>query len=290
MVREFAEMGFARMELSHGIRMSLVPGILKAVEEGMIEVSSLHNFCPLPPGIHYPAPNLYQPSSSDRREQEQWLRYTRQTMEFANRLEARKIVLHLGSLSFFWRSPAVRLRRYVRSLGKSFDQKDESYNVMREKIQRKLERKRQGSWERTLQALETILPEAEKEGICFCCENRESFEELPFDNQFGDLFNHFSGQKSLMAWHDTGHARIKERYGLMDHEAHLKLVHSRLGGFHLHDVSTNGKDHQAIGTGEIDFSMVAKYFNQESPLVLELSPSLEKEEVLVSKQAIERLL
>ncbi|MCH8474590.1 MAG: sugar phosphate isomerase/epimerase [Opitutales bacterium] len=290
MVRELAEMGFSQLELSHGIRMSLVPGILKAVEEGMIEVCSVHNFCPLPPGIHYPAPNLYQPSSGDRREQEQWLRYTRQTMEFAKRLGARKIVLHLGSISFFWRSPASKLRRFVRSKGDDFDKSEEAYQQLREKIQRKLRWKLQGSWERTLQALETILPEAEKEELFFCCENRENFEELPLDNQFQDLFTHFSGQKNLMAWHDTGHARIKEKYGLLEHEAHLKLVRPRLGGFHLHDVSAKGRDHQTVGSGEIDFAMLARYFQPDDALVLELNPTLSGEEVLTSKREIESLL
>ncbi|MCH8539710.1 MAG: sugar phosphate isomerase/epimerase [Opitutales bacterium] len=290
MVREFVEMGFTQLELSHGVRMSLVPGILKAVEEGMIEICSVHNFCPLPPGIHYPAPNLYQPSSGDRREQEQWLRYTRQTMEFANRLGARKIVLHLGSISFFWRSPAIRLRRFVRAQGNEFDKSDAAYQQLREKIQKKLERKLLGSWEHTLQALETILPEAEKEDLYFCCENRESFEELPLDNQFSDLFTHFSGQKNLLAWHDTGHAKIKEKYGFLDHENHLKFVRPHLGGFHLHDVSANGRDHQPIGSGEIDFTMLARYFQPEDALVLELSPGLDKEEVLASKKAIESLL
>ena len=33
MVEEILELGFKRIELSHGIRISLVPGILKAVEE-----------------------------------------------------------------------------------------------------------------------------------------------------------------------------------------------------------------------------------------------------------------
>ena len=65
MVEEMVGLGFKRIELSHGIRISLVPGILKAVEKGIVEISSLHNFCPLPGGVQQAAPNLYQPSSRD---------------------------------------------------------------------------------------------------------------------------------------------------------------------------------------------------------------------------------
>ena len=63
MLREIADLGFEYTELSHGIRVVLMPGILKAVDEGWIKISSTHNFCPLPVGVMHPAPNYYQPSS-----------------------------------------------------------------------------------------------------------------------------------------------------------------------------------------------------------------------------------
>ena len=50
MLREIRDLGFEYAELSHGIRLSLLPGILEAVDAGEIKISSLHNFCPLPHG------------------------------------------------------------------------------------------------------------------------------------------------------------------------------------------------------------------------------------------------
>ena len=50
MLREIQGLGFARAELSHGIRISLLPGIMEAVDAGEMQISSLHNFCPLPMG------------------------------------------------------------------------------------------------------------------------------------------------------------------------------------------------------------------------------------------------
>ena len=67
MVEEIVGLGFKRIELSHGIRISLVPGILKAVEAGLVQISSVHNFCPLPNHVQHAAPNLYQPSALDSR-------------------------------------------------------------------------------------------------------------------------------------------------------------------------------------------------------------------------------
>src|ERR1700747_2196684 len=98
MLREIRDLGFEYAELSHGTRISLVPGILEAVDAGEIKISSLHNFCPLPVGVNNSAPNLYQFSSEYPRERELAVLYTLKTMELATRVRAQVVVLHLGSL------------------------------------------------------------------------------------------------------------------------------------------------------------------------------------------------
>ncbi len=98
MLKEMAALGFAYVELSHGIRITLVPGILKAVEEGVVKVASCHNFCPLPTGVTHAAPNLYTCSSADARERDQWMRHSKRTLDFAHQVKARKVVLHLGAV------------------------------------------------------------------------------------------------------------------------------------------------------------------------------------------------
>src|ERR1043166_789695 len=98
MLREICELGFDHAELSHGTRVSLMPGIVEAVEAGEIKISSLHNFCPLPMGVNRSAPNLYQFSDERPRERELALKHTRKTIEFAARLQAPVVVLHVGSI------------------------------------------------------------------------------------------------------------------------------------------------------------------------------------------------
>src|SRR5438552_4500771 len=98
MLREIRDLGFDYAELSHGTRISLLPGILEAVDAGEVKISSLHNFCPLPMGVNYSAPNLYQFSAERPRERELAQRYTIKTIEFAARVKAPAVVLHIGSL------------------------------------------------------------------------------------------------------------------------------------------------------------------------------------------------
>src|SRR5512137_607014 len=98
MLKEIRDLGFSYAELSHGTRISLVPGILEAVDAGEMRISSLHNFCPLPMGVNFAAPNLYQFSAERPRERELAYRYTVKTLEFAARVKAPFVVLHLGSI------------------------------------------------------------------------------------------------------------------------------------------------------------------------------------------------
>mgnify|MGYP001087246744 CR=1 FL=1 len=114
LLREIADLGFTHAELSHGIRIVLLPGVIRAVEEGVIKISSTHNFCPLPTGVTQSAPNLFEPSAREHREHEQWLRHTKRSIDFAAQIKARVLVLHLGSVKFLWFNPARKLKAFVR--------------------------------------------------------------------------------------------------------------------------------------------------------------------------------
>ena len=98
MLREIRDLGFEYAELSHGIRISLLPGIIEAVDAGEIRISTLHNFCPLPIGVNQANPNLFTFSSLEARERENAWRYSVKTVEMAHRLKAGLVVLHMGGI------------------------------------------------------------------------------------------------------------------------------------------------------------------------------------------------
>src|SRR6476620_3219602 len=91
MLREIRDLGFEYAELSHGIRITLLPGIFEAVESGEIRISTLHNFCPLPMGVDRAAPNIYKFSSHDRRERDSAFKHTVKTLDTAVRVKARLV-------------------------------------------------------------------------------------------------------------------------------------------------------------------------------------------------------
>lgn len=290
MLQEMAGLGFEWVELSHGIRITLVPGILRGVEEGIVKVASCHNFCPLPTGIQHAAPNLYMPSTKDARERDQWLRHSKRTVDFAQQVGAKNIVMHLGSVEFFWSNPGRKLDTYAEAHPDADLTKDESYQKLLAKAVAKLRERKTVYWENVRAGLAELLPYAKAKGVALAFENREKFEELPMDEDHGDLLASLPADALAGYWHDTGHAHIKETAGLLNHREHLATNAPRALGFHLHDVSAEGYDHQPIGSGKIDFAMVSEFWRDDHELVLEFSPRLTVEDVLVSKKRVEELI
>jgi sugar phosphate isomerase/epimerase len=278
MLREIRELGFEYAELSHGIRITLLPGILEAVDAGEIKISSLHNFCPLPMGVTQAAPNLYEFSADDR-DRELALRHTRKTLEFATRVKAPLVVLHLGS---------IQMKDYTGKLCAMLErnaQDSPKYAKLRAEAMKTCEGKKEKYFARVKESLRAILPDAETRGIKLGCENRQALEELPLDNDYAQFLQEFPSP-NIVYWHDTGHAQIKQNIGVIQHTAFLQALAPRLAGFHVHDVIFPERDHSAPGTGTIDFAALKPFVKPEHIKVFEFSPKLPVE---AAKNGIARL-
>ena len=271
MLREIRDLGFEYAELSHGIRISLLPGILDAVDAGEIKISTLHNFCPLPMGVTQAAPNLYLFSSPDAREWENAFKYSMKTIETAARVGARAVVLHMG---------CIEMKDYTDKLIeliKEGKKETGKYEKLSEEVQEKLQEKKEKFVERSYQMLRRLIEPAEARGIKLAVENREALEEIPIDADFSFFFREFPGLP-VVYWHDTGHAQIKENLGFIHHGLHLETMADRLLGFHIHDVEFPGRDHRSPGSGMIDFAALKPMVKPEHIKVFEFSPSLSPEQ------------
>jgi sugar phosphate isomerase/epimerase len=271
MLREIRDMGFEYAELSHGIRISLLPGIFEAVDAGEIKISSLHNFCPLPIGVDRAAPNLYKFSSEDKRERDSAFKHTLKTLETAVRVNARLVVLHTG---------AVEMKDYTDKLidmvgeGKKDTPK---YQKLCQEASEVREKKKASYVENAYESIRRIVDEAKPRGLKLGIENREALEEIPFESDFDFFFKEFR-DPTVVYWHDTGHAQIKENLGFISHRLHLEAMRERLYGFHVHDVEFPGRDHRPPGKGTIDWESLKPIVQPSHLKVFELSPSVSPEE------------
>lgn len=290
MVQEMTALGFDHIELSHGVRISLIPGILKAVQEGVVRISSVHNFCPLPTGITAAAPNLFMPSAADSRERDQWLRHTKRTIDFAAQVGARVVVLHLGQAEFFFLSPGKKIRAFARKHPDADPAKDEAYRAVLGAALARMRTRMTPYWARTKACIESILAHAAERGVKLGIENREKFEELPIDSDFPEYLKTMSVPGVAGYWHDTGHAHIKQQMGLIDHAQQLEVNAATTLGFHLHDTDESGRDHQPLGRGKIDFEMVSRFWKPEHLLILEFSPRLTPGEIVDSRERVGQLV
>jgi sugar phosphate isomerase/epimerase len=230
------------------------------------------------------------PSASDPRERDQWLRQSKRTVDFAAQVGASKVVVHLGSVEFFWFNPTEPLEKYIGAHPTEDLAKDTCYQKLLAKSVAKMRKRMPPYWENVKVGLARLLPYAEEKGVKLGFENREAFDELPLDADHPELFTAVARPNACGYWHDTGHAQIKQDMGLLDHRGHLEKNAPNAIGFHLHDVSADGRDHQPIGSGKIDFQMVSSFWRPEHTLVLEFSPRLTTEQVLASKQHVDALV
>ena len=272
MLREIRDLGFEYAELSHGIRISLLPGVLEAVAAGEIKISTLHNFCPLPMGINHAAPNIFKFTSTDARERDNAFKHTMKTLETAERVNAKLVVLHMGCIDM-----KDYTDRMVDMVGEGLKESPK-YQKICDEVVEKREARKEKQMKLAFEMLQRIEEQATMRGIKLGIENREALEEIPFEPDYHLFFKEFTSP-TICYWHDCGHAQIKENLGFIHHAMHLSGLVDRLAGFHIHDVQFPGRDHCPPGSGMIDFAALKPYVKPEHIKVFELNPGMNVEDV-----------
>lgn len=301
MLQKAAEMGFKYVELGHTTTVNMVDGIERAVKDGVIKVSSLHNFCPIPPFATPPAPNFYSPATASKRESQQWQRHTQTTLEFASTLGASRVVTHAGELSYFWGSPKFALSaefaqlQEIKSNMEEHPEEEQKYERLLsiyeknvKKFVEKAERKSRKAHDRIFKNLELINELLKQKNLLLGLENRDGYCELPFDTKFAEFAKRECTLSNVRAWIDIGHVAVKFVRRVIDFEKFVDEAAPYICGWHLHDCTLEGKDHKAIGSGFIDFNFVKKYFDvQKHVFTLELSSRVEVQDAIDSRKRLE---
>ncbi len=272
MIQEILDLGFDTVELGHGTRLPLVEGIIKMWEAGKVKISSLHNFCPLPPEIPRASPDCYQLTSHLDGERERALRHSFKTIDFAKKLGAQFVVMHLGSVAV-----GEYTNRLVRMAEVGMHMTSDFVRLRAEGV-----KKREASWERPYQrmlvGLRKIYDYAAERGIRLGIESRHSFEEMPSEREMVNVLAQFDAPTAGY-WHDFGHVQVKHNLGFLDHFEWLQKVAPRLIGCHLHDTKWPGRDHMAPFTGDVEYDKLMPLIPKGMLFVFEMSPRRTAEEI-----------
>jgi sugar phosphate isomerase/epimerase len=276
MLQEIRRLGFPAVELGHGIRFSLWPGVLKAWESDLIKINTLHNFCPVPTSVLRPNPNCYEFTDPRPEIRNIARKATEETIRQAAKLGAKGVIFHLGragpsgisyKLETLYLKGEFLRRRYTDA-----------------KVEAVIKRKKNfpTAWARVKECLDPLVALAGELKIRLGFEIREVFEEFPNEEEMPLVLEAFPPEV-VGYWHDFGHSARKEFMGWHSHLETLQLRSSRILGCHIHDCRRPQEDHLPLGHGEIDFPPLLPAFPQNAIAVLELSPGTPEEQVIASR-------
>jgi sugar phosphate isomerase/epimerase len=178
MLREIkTTLGFDLIELDHGIRMPLMQGIQKMFDTREISFSSLHNFCPLPADAAATSSDCYKFSGASAEERDAAITQTFQAIDFAARLDASFVVLHLGQINM---PPITDQLIAMAKAGEYL-----SRNYVRMKIGAVQEREKIAPecLERVKNCLRRIIEYAASKNVRIGLEARRNYEQIPTERE-----------------------------------------------------------------------------------------------------------
>ena len=267
MLREIkGELGFDLIELGHGTRLSLVPGIQQMFDAGEVRFSSLHNFCPLPVEVMAASPDCYKFSAVSSEERERAVKQTLQTIDFAARLNAPFVVLHLGEVNM---SPITDRLIELAKTGRFQSRK---YVRLKIGAVQKRERIALRYLQRVKDCLRRVIEHAASKNVRIALEGRRGYEEIPTERELPGLLEEMDCAQ-VGYWHDFGHLQIKENLGFIDHGEWLRLIGPRAFGCHVQDCIWPAKDHEAPFTGAVNFEKLVPLLPTNCLFVWEMSPN-----------------
>ena len=280
---ELAALGFDGVELEYRVR----PETLRQMGRRPgreIPVFSVHAFFPnpVPAGAQGSGANAFLLSSPERADRDEAVRHGTATLEVAERLGARAVVLHLGRVPV-----AEPLLAEYRRLERAPGPASPALLAAVAAVLAERQRLRAPHLDAVLRALDRLNREALRRGLLLGVENRFHPHEIPLHDEAGAVLGEFAGG-AVRYWHDVGHALNHQRLGILTQEAWLEAYGPQLAGTHLHDIR-GGEDHLAPGTGEADFAAILRHLPADSIRILELRPTVPRHEVLAARDRLRAL-
>lgn len=283
LIHEIVQLGFTAVELEYRVRETTYREMRPLILKENLKVISVHNFFPLPDNepVSKASGDRFLLSSPDKGERDLAIGMTIRTMEYAGEFGAEAVVLHLGK---------VGMEPENERLYGLFNHQRMDTPEARLFLQGKLKERREMRMpylEGVFSSLDRLNHEAEKRGIILGVENRYYYHEIPDFEEIGLIMERFSGS-SVRYWHDTGHAHVLERLGILEPGSLLPSYAGFSAGIHIHD-AIGTDDHWAPGAGEIDFMCLANWLRSAPLKILEVHRKSNQLEVLNGWDMLKRI-
>lgn len=281
MIDEILSLGFDHVELSHGIKLSLLPGIMKAVEAGKVRVAGVHNYFPAPIDEIGDAPDSRPFTANQPHVRSKAVELTKKSIEQGAALGARYIVLHMGTVE-----PLVKRTdtACLQNMAREGLTATEEFAAAKGEFVRRRNRLAPVYVDRAREAIRQLLPHASALGVKLGIEGRSHYEQIPNEDEMAALMQEFDEEPFIGYWHDFGHIQRKHNLLLLNHEQFIRRISPHLIGGHVNDVRWPARDHQVplIG-GRVPFARLLPFFPAGAPLVWELSSRAKTEDIQTAR-------
>jgi len=271
LVAQIKEVGIDRIELGMSLTEFKVKEVKEFKEQGVIDIVSLHNYCPIPELSESEKMVGDSLASLNEEERKQAVFFSKRTIETAKSLGAGLVVLHMGKVAV---EPGTRFLfdLYERGL-KGTDH----YEAFKAQMFEERRRNRGEHLDALFSSLRALSEFSLGMEIRLGIENRYYFHEMPSSEELAIILDRFK-DGNVFYWHDTGHAQVFENLGLAKHADYLEAGKGRLAGVHLHDV-VGVDDHLVPGKGNFDFRIIKPYLKKGTLKVIEAHPPATPEDI-----------
>jgi sugar phosphate isomerase/epimerase len=235
------------------------------------------------PSFHSPVPrvkasdgrwndelNLASPDEDERR---QALAAAITTIEWAAKVGATHVVIHLGGVG----NQMLPVEKQLRQLFDAGQINTDAAELLRADCRRQRAEAAPVHLAAARASLRELADHAARLGVALGLENRYHFHEIPHPDEALELLADYP-PTIVGHWHDMGHAEVLNRLQLIEKHRWLHELGGRCLGAHLHDV-VGLKDHQAPGQGDADWEYVARYLPPAAARVCEINQHTPEEQV-----------
>lgn len=257
------QMGFPRFELNHQIP----PYLLEQIDLHRFRVGSLHDPCPAVISMDEQKEQDWLVSSTDENNRREGVEIAKRTIDLAVELNAVLVVIHPGSIP-----GSTVLDKELRKLYRAGKKGTSEYAQLQQELISDRAVRAPAHLSAVIRSMKEIADYASSAGIRIGMENRYRYYDIPILDEMESLLD-VCKEEWFGFQYDVGHAQTLHQLGLCDHEEWLKRYGQRITGVHLHDV-IGIDDHQAPGTGDVDYAMISCYLPKTAYLTLEVNHKL----------------
>lgn len=274
--RAAAELGFDAVEFNY----EAPPSWIAEPGDGP-PLRSVHNPCPARQTDDGRWSYELSLGATDEEERRAAVRLTKATIDFAARLGAEAVVVHVATIPVDSTKQA-RLRELVAAGERGSDE----FWTLRDALAAERAANAGPYLEQSLRSIREIAPYAAARGVSIGLETRYNVFEIPNLEEMLLLLE--AGQEGPVGyWHDVGHAAGQELLGFGTQRAWLETLGPRIIGVHLHELRGT-RDHFAIGTGEMEWSLVAAHLPPHALRVCEFDRRNPPEDVARARSVLTR--